>query len=207
MLLYEEFNVNLFQKYNKYYQVPIDIISFSNDIASELLLYLNYKDIKKETLIAIVSDEITFEILAKNIVKLLSPHYKIKNIVLYSPKANDTNCNKLQNELESIELVIAVGSGTISDIVKYSSYKLGISYIMLPTAPSMNGYSSTTASIKINSIQKSLKAHLPIAIFIDYNIISAAPLRPYKSRNIRFNLWSIYTNRLDYSNRVKEYFT
>ncbi|MGN7618803.1 MAG: iron-containing alcohol dehydrogenase [Ehrlichia sp.] len=76
------------------------------------------------------------------------------------------------------DVLISFGSGTINDICKYVSYITNKSYISFPTAPSMNGYTSSNASIMQNvGCKKSLQAHLPKAIYIDIDIIVNAPTR------------------------------
>jgi glycerol-1-phosphate dehydrogenase [NAD(P)+] len=76
---------------------------------------------------------------------------------------------------------IGVGSGTISDIVKYASFLSKKPYVMIATAPSMNGYLSITASLIENNKKESHQAHLPVALFADLDILAAAPLRLIRS--------------------------
>lgn len=76
------------------------------------------------------------------------------------------------------DVLVSFGSGTINDICKYVSYITNKRYISFPTAPSMNGYVSSNASIVLNNgHKKSLQAHLPEAIYIDVDIIVNAPQR------------------------------
>ncbi len=76
------------------------------------------------------------------------------------------------------DIIIAVGSGTINDLCKYASHISSKPYIVFPTAPSMNGYTSANASIIINGlVRSSVQAHLPSAIFVDRRIIESAPKR------------------------------
>ena len=49
------------------------------------------------------------------------------------------------------QLVIAVGSGTINDLSRYMAYKLGVPYIMVATAPSMDGFVSTVSPTAVIS--------------------------------------------------------
>ncbi len=76
---------------------------------------------------------------------------------------------------------IGVGSGTISDIVKYASFLAKKPYVMIATAPSMNGYLSITASLIENNKKESHQAHLPVALFADLDILAAAPIRLIRS--------------------------
>jgi glycerol-1-phosphate dehydrogenase [NAD(P)+] len=98
-----------------------------------------------------------------------------KKLILEKPKADEENLEIIAKNLNSSDLIIAVGSGTISDLCKYTSFKTGIPYVIFPSAASMNGYLSKNASITVNSHKKTLAATLPEAIFCDIEILKNAP--------------------------------
>ncbi|AHX04914.1 iron-containing alcohol dehydrogenase [Ehrlichia japonica] len=84
----------------------------------------------------------------------------------------------IKEKSQDSDVLVSFGSGTINDICKYVSYITDKSYISFPTAPSMNGYTSSNASIMLNNgSKKSLQSHLPKAIYIDIDIIVNAPMR------------------------------
>ena len=70
---------------------------------------------------------------------------------------------------------VAVGSGTINDIVKYASFKAGVPYISVPTAPSMDGYTSSVAALLLGGFKKTLPAAPPLAVFADLSVLARAP--------------------------------
>jgi glycerol-1-phosphate dehydrogenase [NAD(P)+] len=74
-------------------------------------------------------------------------------------------------------LVIAVGAGTINDLGKYVSDKRGIPYWSVPTAPSMNGYTSSIVAIKIKGVKRTLPAHPPQFVYADPRVLQDSPLR------------------------------
>ena len=73
--------------------------------------------------------------------------------------------------------LVAFGSGTINDLCKYASFKIGGNYYLFPTAASMNGYFSAFASLKVGKLNKSFKAHLPWSVYVDLSILKSAPER------------------------------
>ncbi len=77
--------------------------------------------------------------------------------------------------------LLAFGGGTISDICKYASYLDGVDFAVCPTAPSVNGYTSMTASIIKDGISGSYDAHLPKLIYLSLDILTDAPIRLIKS--------------------------
>ncbi len=74
-------------------------------------------------------------------------------------------------------LIVAVGAGTINDIGKYTATRLDIPYWTVPTAPSMNGYTSSIAAIEIDGVKRTLPAKPPERIYADPQVIVAAPGR------------------------------
>lgn len=80
-------------------------------------------------------------------------------------------------ETDETHLLIAVGSGTIHDIVRFAGYKCGIPFISVPTAPSVDGFTSAGAPLIIRGMKTTVPASAPIAIFADLNIVMQAPQR------------------------------
>lgn len=72
-------------------------------------------------------------------------------------------------------VVIAVGSGTINDLVKVACHELGIRYLVVATAPSVDGYTSPGASMLIDGFKQSLYCRAPIGVIADTGVLAAAP--------------------------------
>ncbi|WP_041651386.1 iron-containing alcohol dehydrogenase [Anaplasma centrale] len=90
--------------------------------------------------------------------------------------------NRVKHASKNADFIIALGSGTINDVCKYVSKVEGKEYILFPTAPSMNGYTSPNASITVkNGTKKSFVGQLPSAIYIDTNTLANAPARMISS--------------------------
>lgn len=70
---------------------------------------------------------------------------------------------------------IAVGSGTINDIVKMATAKLSRPYQCVATAASMNGYTSAIAAVLSRGVKRTLPAQQAEAVFADVDVIAAAP--------------------------------
>lgn len=70
---------------------------------------------------------------------------------------------------------VAVGAGTVNDIVKYASHLLGRAYACVPTAASMNGYTSTIAAILQGGVKRTLPCGQPVFIVADAAVLAAAP--------------------------------
>ena len=70
---------------------------------------------------------------------------------------------------------IAVGSGTINDLVKLASHQLGRPYLCVATAASMDGYTAYGASITKNGSKQTFDCPAPRAVVADVGVIAAAP--------------------------------
>ena len=71
--------------------------------------------------------------------------------------------------------VVAIGSGTLNDIVKVAAFEEGIRYMVVATAASVDGYTSPGASMIIDGFKQSLYCRAPIAVLADTEVISSAP--------------------------------
>ena len=74
------------------------------------------------------------------------------------------------------DLVLGVGSGTLNDLCKFVSHRLGIDYIIFATAPSMDGFVSIGSALMLHHVKTTLDAHGPVAVVGDTDILSAAPM-------------------------------
>lgn len=78
---------------------------------------------------------------------------------------------------EDIDLILAVGSGTIHDISRYIAFQYKIPFVSVPTAASTDRFVSAKAAMTWNGLKKALKAHPPVAVFADTRIFAHAPKR------------------------------
>lgn len=79
------------------------------------------------------------------------------------------------------DLIIGVGSGVINDIGKILSAVSGKPYIIVGTAPSMDGYASASSSMTRDGLKISLPSRSADVIIGDTDILCQAPLKMMKS--------------------------
>ena len=77
----------------------------------------------------------------------------------------------------SCDLIIGVGSGVINDIGKILSNTTGNPYIIVATAPSMDGYASASSSMSMDGVKVSLKSRCADIIIGDIDILKQTPER------------------------------
>lgn len=78
---------------------------------------------------------------------------------------------------KSDAIAVAVGSGTINDLVKLASGELGRPYMSVATAASMDGYTSFGASVTRDGYKQTLPCPAPQAVVVDLDVLSVAPER------------------------------
>lgn len=128
--------------------------------------------------LAIVADEATYEAMGRRVAAALRSLGPVETVVLDHPHADEAQLDDLKGRLAGVDSAVAVGSGTVNDIVKYVTAQDGRKYCVFGTAASMNGYTSTTASITLRSgLKVSRPAQAPQGVFIDLTVNAAAPRR------------------------------
>ena len=123
--------------------------------------------------LAVVSDEITREVLGRRVERALGA----LGVVLEKPQADEATVDRLTEAARHADGLIAVGSGTLNDLCKYVGHRTGRPAIVFGTAPSMNGYTTSTVSISRGGYKHSLAATAPQGVFLDLAVLAAAPVR------------------------------
>ncbi len=81
----------------------------------------------------------------------------------------------------SCDIIIGVGSGVVNDVAKILSNISGKPYIIVGTAPSMDGYASASSSMTRDGLKISLPSRSADVIIGDTDILCQAPLHMMKS--------------------------
>ena len=82
---------------------------------------------------------------------------------------------------KTCDVVVGVGSGVINDICKILSNLTGLPYIIVGTAPSMDGYASATSSMSRDGVKVSLNSRCADVIIGDTDILKTAPTHMLRS--------------------------
>ena len=70
---------------------------------------------------------------------------------------------------------VSVGGGTINDLVKRASAVTKHRYLCVPTASSVDGYTSYGAAMTSNGLKKTLPCLAPLVVAADADVLTAAP--------------------------------
>jgi glycerol-1-phosphate dehydrogenase [NAD(P)+] len=127
----------------------------------------------------LVADRNTYPVLGKAVEsKLVARGWDVKSVVFDTPEVVPDEAFIVQVLMEADQVertYLAVGSGTITDITRFASHRTRRPFISLPTAPSVDGFTSPSASLVIGRIKQTVMAQPPLAVIADLATLSAAP--------------------------------
>ncbi|MBE6958964.1 MAG: sn-glycerol-1-phosphate dehydrogenase [Ruminococcaceae bacterium] len=96
----------------------------------------------------------------------------------HSPKPNEEAVGSAVMHFDtSCDIVIGIGSGVINDIGKILANMTKSPYIIVATAPSMDGYASATSSMEVDGLKVSLPSKCADGVIGDTDILKNAPRR------------------------------
>jgi len=131
----------------------------------------------------VVADQNTFAAAGeKTLAELQDKH--IKKMIFSGQDVlvpNEEAIAAVTDLLEDADLIIGIGSGVIQDLCKYVSFYNKVPYIIVATAPSMDGYASNGAAMITNGMKETYPAGLPKAIIADVDVLANAPMGMIKA--------------------------
>ncbi|MDO5093973.1 MAG: sn-glycerol-1-phosphate dehydrogenase [Propionibacteriaceae bacterium] len=127
----------------------------------------------------IIADENTWEAAGQAVVESLvaagaettEPLIFPGRPVLY---ASQDNADRIRDELGAA-FPVAVGAGTLNDLVKLAAFELGRDYACVGTAASMDGYTGAGAPMSKDGVKVTRACKAPAVIVIDLDVVAAAP--------------------------------
>jgi glycerol-1-phosphate dehydrogenase [NAD(P)+] len=129
----------------------------------------------------VVADDNTFEVAGREArhrleaagLSLERPYVFPGKPTLY---AEYGNIEKLVAALRGqVAVPVAVGSGTLNDIVKRGAYECDRRYLCVGTAASMDGYTAFGAAITKEGYKQTMTCPGPRAVVTDLNVLTRAP--------------------------------
>ena len=160
---------------------PLKEIYSGKGVIARLSDVLSRYGIKKPFVLA---DENTYAAAGNTVAEILNGNgtpfsaYIFKGIV--EPDENSIQ-TATQAFDDSCDAVIGVGSGVINDLGKIVASEKNRFYIIVATAPSMDGYASATSSMAVKGLKISLKSKCPDVIIGDTDVLKNAPLKMFKA--------------------------
>ncbi len=169
----------------KKHTAPVKVLEVSEGAIEKVADILS--DYKR---IFMVADENTYKAAGERVESLLKEKGILSHSCILEKDAlpTDTNVGKVLIEAGRDEAVydinhfsfnpdyiLAVGSGSINDICRMVSYRLGIEYGIVGTAPSMDGFASVVAPLIVGNRKIVYTCSIARHIIIDLNVAANAP--------------------------------
>lgn len=161
----------------KHHTCPIKYVYIEEGAISRLTdICRDYKNI------LLVADENTYAAAGKQTEAALSDK-NIKKVMFGSEilVPNEAAINAVEASLSGNELIVGIGSGVIQDLCKYVSFYNKVPYMVVATAPSMDGYASNGAAMITGGMKVTYAAGLPLALVADTDVLAAAPIEMLKA--------------------------
>lgn len=158
--------------------INIDIIIQENALA-KISAFLESRGYRH---VSVVADDNTYQAAGKEVLEYLTQNNIRHDFTCLQPNqqgdvvADEVSIVQLFLEASSdVDAFLAIGSGTIHDLVRFVSYKMQKPFISVPTAASVDGFASSGAPLVIRGTKVTVQTAPPVAIFADLNILQAAP--------------------------------
>lgn len=129
----------------------------------------------------ILADCNTYDVAGKTVFNLLNKKGLKAERYIFNKKLlepNETNVGlAAMNFVPACDAIIGVGSGVINDISKIIANISNKPYIIVGTAPSMDGYASATSSMTMEGLKITLNSKCADVIIGDTDILCKAPAK------------------------------
>lgn len=143
----------------------------------ELPRLLKQYDAKK---VFLVADQNTYAAAGKAVTAVIESSVKIASCI-FDGEALEPDEHSVGRAImyyeSDCDVVIGVGSGVINDISKIVANVAGKPYIIVGTAPSMDGYASATSSMTRDGLKISLNSKCADVIIGDLDVLCQAPAK------------------------------
>ncbi len=131
--------------------------------------------------IFLVADKNTYEVAGRDVKNILSESGKKVSEYIFKSDALEPDEASvglaIMNFDPQSQIIIGVGSGVINDISKIVATVSGKPYVIVGTAPSMDGYASATSSMTMEGLKISLNSKCADVIIGDTDILCKAPTK------------------------------
>ena len=147
-------------------------------VLTSLVDYVEKYGFKK---VYVACDEITYGIAGEKVMNILhDANIDAKAHVFTGGRfiPNEESLGKLMIDApRDLDLVVAVGTGSINDMCRFFSYQMNVPYAIVATAAPMDGFASSGAVLMVDNIKQTIPAQTSLFIIGDTDILCGAPAR------------------------------
>ncbi len=159
-----------------FHETKLEEVRIEDNVKNDILAFLKKKQYKS---VFVVEDETTKKVYGDTLISFLQEHDILVDHVNLGEGLvpNESSVFATLAAMKNhYDLMVGVGSGTINDLTKFVSHRCNLNYIIVATAPSMDGFASIGAALITDDLKTTYNAHVPQAIFADLEVLKNAPM-------------------------------
>jgi glycerol-1-phosphate dehydrogenase [NAD(P)+] len=125
-----------------------------------------------------IADHNTYKAGGSQVESIISSEFQIEKVIFSNVHLHpdEEALEQLRAAMNpNITAIVVVGSGTLNDLARYLSYETKVPYIVVCTAPSMDGYASMVSPLITKGVKVTYDAVYPYCIIADIAIMKEAP--------------------------------
>lgn len=169
-------NVKLKCSCGRTHYAPIKAVDIDDGALKRLPDYVRHGGFKKPY---IICDPITYKVAARSCAELLSEDgYSPAVLILRHLDFDEATLGEIViNKPDDCDLMIGVGTGQITDILRYSSFKFKLPCFTVATGAPMDGFAASVGIMNVNNLKATMPAHSSEVIIGDTALLKTAPYR------------------------------
>ena len=169
-------NVPLECSCGKTHFAPIKAINISKGALDSLPGYVSEYGYKKPYLLC---DSITYKVAGEKCESCLKvAGFEPSVLIIRHLGFDEATLGEIViNKPDDCDLMIGIGTGSITDMTRYSSYKLGLPCFTVATGAPMDGFSASVGIMNVNNLKATMQAHSTEVIIGDTDVLKTAPYR------------------------------
>jgi len=153
-------------------------IYIGQDLLALIPEYVRRRNLGRKALI--VTDNVVYDPAAVKVIAFLERAGFSVDLCLLERDGilvpNETALGEIMLSLKhDTDFLIAVGSGSITDLTRYAAHVSHRPFVVVGTAPSMDGYTSVVSPLTYGNLKTHKAAGFPKIIVCDLNIMQTAP--------------------------------
>ncbi|WP_282937047.1 sn-glycerol-1-phosphate dehydrogenase [Paenibacillus sp. RC67] len=163
----------------KEHSAPIHKVVIERGALAELAPYAQERGYSE---LLVVADRHTLEAAGRELLQLCeAAQLKARLCVLAEDEHGELAADErvivqlMLHVTPSAQAIVAVGSGTIHDTVRFVAHRTNRAFLSVPTAPSVDGFASVGAPLIVGGFKQTIPAMPPEAIFADLAILAKSP--------------------------------
>ena len=162
------------------HSTDIEILAVGRGAIKKLPDALKKLDVRRPM---IVSGPFSFPAVGKKVCTVLDEADIAYSVFIFERSGKKLQPNEkavaeiVKNFDPACDILLSVGSGSVGDVCKAAATELNVPQLTVGSAPSMDGYTSASASLELNNTKATVNVNAPVGVICDVELMAQAPMR------------------------------